>query len=316
MIVKSEEISNPEFGEYPGSRTVGELIERGVVILDKPSGPTSHQVAAWVREILNVKKVGHSGTLDPKVTGVLVVTLDKATKVMPALMGLDKEYVAVMHLHSDAGMEKLASVVEKFTGKIEQVPPKRSAVRRRKRIREVYGIKILEKKGMDVLLDIKCQKGTYVRKLIHDIGRELGGGAHMRELRRIKVGPFGEKESIRLQDLKDYYVSWKESGDEKIREIVNPVEASLKNLKKITVRDSAVNALCNGAPLAVGGICRLDENIEKNDTVGIFTLKGELVALGCSVMDSEEISKAKRGIAAETDRVVMKINLYPRMWKK
>ncbi|UCG95545.1 MAG: RNA-guided pseudouridylation complex pseudouridine synthase subunit Cbf5 [archaeon] len=315
MITKAEEISNPDFGIYPGSRPVKDLIKCGIVLLDKPPGPTSHQVAAWVREILGIKKIGHSGTLDPKVTGVLVITLDKATKVMPALMGLDKEYVAVMHLHQDTDMEKLDITVKKFTGKIEQLPPKRSAVRRRKRIREVYEINILEKQKLDVLLNIKCQKGTYVRKLIHDLGRELGRGAHMRELRRVRVGPFNEKGCFKLQELKDSYVLWKEKNEETIRELVKPVEFGVEHLKKIVVRDSAVNALCNGAPLSVGGICRLDEGIEKESMTAILTLKGELIALGYSKMDSKEMGRSKSGIAAEVDRVVMKRDLYPRMWK-
>jgi H/ACA ribonucleoprotein complex subunit 4 len=168
---------------------------------------------------------------------------------------------------------------------------------------------------LDVLLDITCQKGTYIRKLIHDMGKELGKGAHMRELRRIKVGPFIEKDCVKLQDLKDAYVLWKEKNDEKIRELVKPVEAGIDHLKKIWVRDSAVNALCNGAPLAVGGICRADE-VEKDDMVAIMTMKGELVGLGYSKMDYKEIKKTKKGMAAGVDRVVMERELYPRMWKK
>lgn len=313
MIVKAEDISSPEFGSYPGARPVEELLKSGVIILDKPSGPTSHQVAAWVRDILGADKVGHSGTLDPKVTGVLVITVDKATKVMPALMDMDKEYVAVMHLHGDIEDENLRKVIKNFTGKIEQVPPKKSAVKRAKRTREIYEIKILEMSGQDVLLDIKCQKGTYIRKLIHDMGRELGG-AHMRELRRVKVGPFGEDLCVTLHELKDSYVTWKEQGNEKIRDYVKPAEYSVEHLKKIWVRDSAVNALCNGAPLAVGGVCRLDET-EKEDMVAIMTMKGELVALGYAKMDWKEIKKAKRGMVADVDRVVMERTLYPRMWK-
>lgn len=315
MIVKAEDISSPDFGSYPGARPVEELLRCGVVVLDKPSGPTSHQVAAWVRDILGAKKVGHSGTLDPKVTGVLVVTMDRATKIMPALMGLDKEYVAVMHLHGDVDDKKLKRVLEKFTGKIEQVPPKKSAVKRVSRTREVYEIRILERDGLDVLLDIKCQKGTYVRKLIHDMGRELGRGAHMRELRRVEVGSFGEDLCVTLQELKDSYVTWKENEDEKIRDYVKPAEYGVEHLKKIWVRDSAVNALCNGAPLAVGGVCRLDE-VETDDMVAIMTMKGELVALGYAKMDWKEIRKAKKGMAADVDRVVMERDLYPRMWKK
>jgi len=316
MIVKSEEITNPDLGIYPGSRSVDELIENGIVFIDKPSGPTSHQVASWVKNILSIKKVGHSGTLDPKVTGILVVTLGKATKIIPALMGLDKEYVAVMQLHEDVETEKIKKVLERFTGEIVQVPPKRSAVKRRKRKRKIYELKFLEKKGLDVLLKIKCQSGTYVRKLIHDMGKEIGKGAHMKELRRIKVGPFDESIAITLQQLKDSFVFWKENKDEKIREIIKPVEFGVEHLKKIWVRDSAVNALCNGAPLAVGGICRLDEGIREGELIAIFTLKGELIALAYALMTSEEIKKVKHGLAARIDRVIMEKNVYPRMWKK
>ncbi len=316
MIVKSEEITNPDLGIYPGSRSVDELIENGIVFIDKPSGPTSHQVASWVKNILSIKKVGHSGTLDPKVTGILVVTLGKATKIIPALMGLDKEYVAVMQLHEDVETEKIKKVLERFTGEIVQVPPKRSAVKRRKRKRKIYELKFLEKKGLDVLLKIKCQSGTYVRKLIHDMGKEIGKGAHMKELRRVKVGPFDESIAITLQQLKDSFVFWKENKDEKIREIIRPVEFGVEHLKKIWVRDSAVNALCNGAPLAVGGICRLDEGIREGELIAIFTLKGELIALAYALMTSEEIKKVKHGLAARIDRVIMEKNVYPRMWKK
>ena len=316
MIVKSEEITNPDLGIYPGSRSVDELIENGIVFIDKPSGPTSHQVASWVKNILGIKKVGHSGTLDPKVTGILVVTLGKATKIIPALMGLDKEYVAVMQLHEDVETEKIKKVLERFTGEIVQVPPKRSAVKRRKRKRKIYELKFLEKKGLDVLLKIKCQSGTYVRKLIHDMGKEIGKGAHMKELRRIKVGPFDESIAITLQQLKDSFVFWKENKDEKIREIIRPVEFGVEHLKKIWVRDSAVNALCNGAPLAVGGICRLDEGIREGELIAIFTLKGEFIALAYALMTSEEIKKVKHGLAARIDRVIMEKNVYPRMWKK
>ena len=316
MIVKSEEITNPDLGIYPGSRSVDELIENGIVFIDKPSGPTSHQVASWVKNILSIKKVGHSGTLDPKVTGILVVTLGKATKIIPALMGLDKEYVAVMQLHEDVETEKIKKVLERFTGEIVQVPPKRSAVKRRKRKRKIYELKFLEKKGLDVLLKIKCQSGTYVRKLIHDMGKEIGKGAHMKELRRVKVGPFDESIAITLQQLKDSFVFWKENKDEKIREIIRPVEFGVEHLKKIWVRDSAVNALCNGAPLAVGGICRLDEGIREGELIAIFTLKGELIVLAYALMTSEEIKKVKHGLAARIDRVIMEKNIYPRMWKK
>ncbi|MCD6367583.1 MAG: RNA-guided pseudouridylation complex pseudouridine synthase subunit Cbf5 [Candidatus Aenigmarchaeota archaeon] len=314
FFVKYEEISDPNYGSYPGSRSVEELINNSVVIIDKPPGPTSHQVVTWVRNILGSKKAGHSGTLDPGVTGVLVVTLGKACKIMPALMGLDKEYIALMELHDDVQEDLLEEVLEKFTGKIKQIPPRKSAVKRKIRVREIYEIKILEREGRRVLMDIKCQKGTYIRKLIHDIGKKLGCGAHMRELRRIKVGPFGEDIAVRLQDLKDAYVMWKENGDTKIKEYLRPVEFGVEHLKKVIVKDSAVNALANGAPLGIGGISRIEEGITPDEMVAIFTEKGELLGLGYASMSTEEAMKKRHGLFAKIDTVMMDKDTYPKMW--
>ena len=316
FLIKSEEVSDPEYGKYPGARSVEELSQKGIIILDKPSGPTSHQVTAWVKDIFDLDKAGHSGTLDPKVTGVLVITLGKACKIMPALMGLDKTYVAIMELHDNIGNKDLKEVLEKFTGKIKQLPPKKSAVKRRRRTREVHEIKMLGKEGRKVLLEIKCQKGTYIRKLIHDIGKKLVCGAHMRELRRTQVGGFSEKNATNLQEIKDSYVLWEEKGDEKIRDYLKPVEFGIEHIKKIVVKDSTVDALTNGAPLGVGGISRVEDDIEKDDMVVFLTEKGELVALGYSKMNSSEIIKSRSGIAAMTDRVIMERGEYPKMWGK
>lgn len=316
FLVKSEEISNPNYGNYPGGRPIEELINKGIIILDKPSGPSSHQVTAWVKKILGINKAGHSGTIDPKVTGVLVITLGKACKIMPVLMEMDKEYMGLMELHKEVDGRKLEKIIKEFEGEIEQVPPKKSAVKRRKRTRKIYKIKILERNRRRVLLDIKCQKGTYIRKLIHDIGERIGSGAHMKELRRIKVGYFDEKESVNLQDLKDSFVEWKEGKNERIRNYIKPVEFGIEHLKKIIVKDSAVGALANGAPLGVGGVSRIEEGIKKGGKIAILTEKGELVALGNSGMSSEKILKSGKGTAAKIDSVLIKRDLYPKMWGK
>ncbi|MEK6909495.1 MAG: RNA-guided pseudouridylation complex pseudouridine synthase subunit Cbf5, partial [Candidatus Aenigmatarchaeota archaeon] len=130
-LIKSEEETNPEYGKSPNDRTIEELINSAVIITDKHSGPTSHQVSAWVRDIFDVKSGGHSGTLDPSVTGVLPVALENATKVMPVLTGLDKEYIGVMHLHKEVPEDILRNmIIEKFIGKIRQRPPVKSAVAR------------------------------------------------------------------------------------------------------------------------------------------------------------------------------------------
>jgi len=312
FLIRSEEVPGP-YGKYPGSRSVEELINNGVVIIDKPSGPTSHQVTAWIREMLCLKKVGQSGTLDPAVTGVLVVALGNATKVMPALMGLDKEYIALIHLHKDISDMQLKKLLKKFTGKIKQLPPIKSSVKRELREREIYSIKLLDRKGRDVLLRIKCQAGTYIRKLATDMGKDVGG-AHLKQLRRTVVGPFKEKEAVTLQDLKDAWEFAKEGKEKQLRKIVMPVEKAVEHVKSIIIKDSAVEAVCNGSPVYSTGVSKVEKGIDEGVLVAILTLKGELVAIGKALSDSKKIAK-KKVIAAKTDRVIMKKGSYPKGWK-
>jgi H/ACA ribonucleoprotein complex subunit 4 len=310
-FTKSEEISDPRYGCYPGARPVPELIRNGLVVVDKPAGPTSHQVTSWVKNILHVKKAGHAGTLDPNVTGVLVIALENATKIMPALARADKEYVALAHLHKDVDKKKLLSVLKKFTGTILQVPPAKSAVRRKKRKRTVHELEMLELDGRDALLRIRCQAGTYVRKLISDFGQQLGG-AHMLRLRRTASGHFVEENAVSLQKLLDMFVLWEEHGDESIREAVLPVELGVEGIPKLVIKDSAIPSITNGAPLAAGGVTHVQSGIKKGSLIALLSGKGELVALAKAMRTSREIFRAKRGLVAKTDRVIMEKGVYPR----
>lgn len=307
FLVRSKEISSG-CGKYPGARSVSELLRNGIVILDKWPGPTSHDVTAILKKIFGLTKTGHSGTLDPAVSGVLQITLENACKVIPALQHLDKTYVGVMHLHKEVSDKELNQAIKKFVGEITQLPPRRSAVARRERQRKVYSLDILDRKDKDVAFKVECEAGTYIRKLVSDLGK-LIGGAHMSELRRIRVGRFDESNSVRIQDLVDAYEFWKESGDETIRELVLPVEAAIEHLGKIIVKDSAVPAVVNGSPLYTQGICMVQKGIKKGDTIAILTLKGELVALAKANMSSEEM--LGKGLAAKTDRVIMGKGIYP-----
>ena len=308
FITRSHDISS--HGTYPGARPIEQLIKNGFVLLDKWPGPTSRDVASTVKKILGAEKAGHSGTLDPSVSGVLPVCLDNATKVMPALQGLDKEYVGVMRLHKDVGEKELRSAASKFVGKIKQTPPVRSAVARRERERNIYSFDILEINGRDVLFRINCQAGTYVRVVCHQLGK-LTGGANMTELRRTKVGAFSEEKLVRIQDIADAYHDWKESGDERIRELVLPVEEAVEHIKKIIIKDSAVFSTASGSPLYSTGISRLEKGITTGEMTAIFTLKGELVALGTAKTDSSQMQK--KTLAAKVDRVVIDKNAYPKM---
>jgi H/ACA ribonucleoprotein complex subunit 4 len=290
-----------------GQRTIDELIRKGVINLDKPAGPTSHEVAAWVKRILQIKKAGHSGTLDPKATGVLPILLQDATKAVGALVRLPKEYVCVLHLHKRVPEGELLDVLKEFTGVLYQRPPLKSAVKRQIRKREVYYIDVLEREGNDVLLKIGCEAGTYIRKLCHDVGEALGVGAHMQELRRTKVGPFDESKLATLHDLTDAYHFWIEDNDETpLRNIIMPLERALDHLPRIIIRDTAVDAICHGARLAEPGVISLPR-LDAKQLVGMYTTRDEIVALGISVLEG--------GIVAEVKRVMMAPGTYPRSWK-
>ncbi len=165
LIIRKKAVTSAKFGKFPQHRSVEEHINLGIVNIDKPAGPTSHQVSAYVKKILNIKKSGHSGTLDPSVTGVLPVGLQKSTKIIQTLLKAGKEYVCVMHLHKPIPEYKLYQVFEKFTGRIKQLPPIKSSVKRQLRERTIYYIKILEVQDQDVLFQVGCQAGTYIRKL-------------------------------------------------------------------------------------------------------------------------------------------------------
>jgi H/ACA ribonucleoprotein complex subunit 4 len=222
-----------------------------------------------------------------------------------------------MHLHKEVDEKEIKSVVKEFTGKITQLPPLKSAVKRQHRQRTIYYIDLIDIVGKDVLFVVGCQAGTYIRKLCHDIGKKLGVGAHMAELRRTKAGPFSESSIATLLDLTDAYWYYKNEGNEKyIRHIVQPVENAAAHLPKIWVLDTTVDALCHGADLAVPGISKLESGMEKNHTVAIMTLKNELIALGSARMSSEEMMKNKKGIAAKTKKVFMLPGTYPKVQKK
>ena len=317
LLIKSEGFTDSKFGCRPQDRSIEEHISKGVINLDKPSGPTSHEIDSWVRRILSCEKTGHGGTLDPKVTGVLPIGIDSATRVIQLLLAAPKEYVCLMTLHQDVPEERIRSMFEEFQGKIYQTPPVKSAVKRELRVRTIYNADILEIDGRDVLFKISCEAGTYVRTYCHDIGEALGTGAHMAELRRTQVGSFTEENNlITLQDLTDAYYYWnKENNESYLRECILPMEIATEHLPKVYIRDSAVDAICHGANLASGGILSLSEAIKKDDTVTIFTLKGELVASAVALLNAEEIVESHEGIVFDTKKVFMNTGIYPMMWK-
>ncbi len=284
--------------------TVDELIDYGVINIDKPKGPTSHQVSEFVQKILKIKKSGHSGTLDPGVTGSLVVALGRATRIVQALLKAGKEYIGVMHLHKEVSEEDLMKVIKKFTGKIRQMPPIKSAVKRVLRTREVYYFDIMETDKQEILFKVGCEAGTYIRKLIHDVGQELGG-AHMAELRRTKVAGFTEETFVTLQDLTDAFWYYKNENNEKfIRKCIQPIENAVSHLPKVWVFDSTIESLTHGRDLAIPGISKL-ETFERDELSAVMTLNNELIGIGVAKMNSKEIMENEKGIAVDIKKVFM-----------
>lgn len=303
-------------GKRPEERTLEERIRLGVAVVDKPQGPTSHQVSAWVRDMFGVGKAGHSGTLDPRVTGVLPVALAGATRALEAVLEGDKEYVGVMQLHQDLDEGRVRSMFGRFVGDIYQLPPVRSAVKREQRTRRVSELEVLETSGRNVLFRVRCESGTYVRTLCVDIGDALGVGANMVDLRRTRTATMSEAEAHPLNAFRDALIYWKEEKDEApLKALLQPMERLLSHLPKIVVKDTAVDALCHGANLAVPGVAKLSPHIRRGELVAIFTGKDEAVAMSKALMTTDEIVVAKSGVAADTARVLMEPRTYPKLWK-
>jgi H/ACA ribonucleoprotein complex subunit 4 len=318
LLTKAEDHTDPKYGCKPSERPAKQYIKFGTINLDKPAGPTSHEVAAWVKKILKVGVIGHGGTLDPKVTGVLPVTLEEATKMVQALLYSGKEYICVLKLHGEVDEPRIKHVLELFEDEIYQRPPLRSSVKRALRTRRIYYINYLERDGRNVLFKVGCEGGTYIRKLCFDIGEILGVGGHMQELRRSRAGPFVETSAkcVTLHDVAYWYGEYERTKDQSyLSKFIEPMEAALIQLPKIVVRDSAVDALCHGANLTAPGVCEVDSGIEKSRIVAIFTLKGEAVALGRAQASTQEILEMRHGIVSTLARVLMPRNIYPKVWK-
>jgi predicted rRNA pseudouridine synthase len=288
-----------------------EQINPGLLVIDKPRGPTSHQVTSWVGEMFGMH-VGHSGTLDPQVSGVLVVMLGHAVRLAPVLLRHEKEYVCLMRLHGDVPRERVEEAARTFTGRIYQRPPKKSAVARNLRIRTIQSVEILDISGRLVLMRVTCDAGTYIRSLCHHIGLTLLVGAHMQELRRTRSGQFNESQAHSLHELRDAV----STGDRALLEsMIIPVESAIDDLSYLTVRDSAVDALCHGAALAGVGVVGMNE-FRRGDQVAILTGKNELISIGEALVHSSSFRPGETGLVAAPRTVFMRPGTYPRLWKK
>ncbi|XP_022746599.1 H/ACA ribonucleoprotein complex subunit 4-like [Durio zibethinus] len=327
ILLKNYNLLNVRTGHYtplpsgfsPLKRPLAEYVRYGILNLDKPSNPSSHEVVAWIKRILRVEKTGHSGTLDPKVTGNLIVCIDRATRLVKSQQGAGKEYVCVARLHSKVpDVAKVTRALETLTGAVFQKPPLISAVKRQLRIRTIYESKLLEYDADRhlVVFWISCEAGTYVRTMCVHLGLILGVGGHMQELRRVRSGILGEKDNmVTMHDVLDAQWVYDNYRDESfLRRVIMPLEVLLTSYKRLVVKDSAVNAICYGAKLMIPGLLRFENDIEVGEEVVLMTTKGEAIALGIAEMTTAVIATCDHGVVAKIKRVVMDRDTYPRKW--
>lgn len=307
------------FGSSPLQRSIKDYVSSGVLNLDKPSNPSSHEVVAWIKRILKVEKTGHAGTLDPKTSGCLIICIDRATRLVKSQQSAGKEYISVFKLHSAPESEaKVAQALHKLRGALFQRPPLISAVKRQLRVRTTYDNKLIEydpERNMGIFW-VKCEAGTYVRTICVHLGLMLGVGGQMLELRRNRSGLHSEKDGLTtLHDIMDAQYLYENHKDETyLRRIILPLESLLRGHKRIIMKDSSVNAVCYGAKIMLPGILRYEDGIELNQEVVIVTTKGEAIALAIALMTTATIASCDHGIVAKIKRVIMERDTYPRKW--
>ena len=294
------------------SDKLNELLRCSFLIIDKPRGPSSHEVAAWARKILGVEKSGHSGTLDPKVSGVLLVGIGKATKLLPFLATKDKKYMCVMGTKKPQTDEQYKAMFAKYTGTITQTPPKESAVAKKPRKRKVYYIKPIQMRPTQALFEVHCEAGTYIRVLVSDFGR-LCGGAEMLELRRIAVGNVYEGSAHKLQEISDAIWAARRGEESALMRYLIPPQEAL-SLRKVVLHDSAVEAVCAGAPLYAPGLSSFDGKILRGDFVSLLTGKGEFIGVGVARLTSKEMGAHKEGVVCTPETIVMERGKYQKSW--
>ncbi|XP_041111462.1 H/ACA ribonucleoprotein complex subunit DKC1-like isoform X1 [Polyodon spathula] len=306
-------------GSNPLKRNIHDYVRTGYINLDKPANPSSHEVVAWIRRILRVEKTGHSGTLDPKVTGCLIVCVERATRLVKSQQSAGKEYVGIVRLHNAIENElQLSRAMDTLTGALFQRPPLISAVKRQLRVRTIYESKLIEydpEKRLGIFW-VSCEAGTYIRTLCVHIGLLLGVGGQMQELRRVRSGVMGEKDNlVTMHDVMDAQWQYDNNKDETyLRRVIFPLEKLLVSHKRLVMKDSAVNAICYGAKIMLPGVLRYEDGIEMNQEIVVITTKGEAICIAVALMTTAVISTCDHGVVAKIKRVIMERDTYPRKW--
>lgn len=264
----------PSTEKLKQNKSIRELLEFGIINFDKPAGMTSFDVADYVRKTLKLRKTSHFGTLDPMVTGVLPIAMNRAVKLTGFFLGEDKEYTGTMRIHNDIPAEKVKEAIKKeFTGKIIQLPPVKSSVKRQEREREIKKFEILGKYGKDFMFLVECQGGTYIRKLIHDLGQHLGTGAHMTKLRRTRAGIFREEEITSKEEFEMAASEFEKGKEDSLRKIIIPAEeAIIKVYPVVEIRGDDLKHIMTGKPIHKKDLEK-SEKMEKGKVICAFAKK-------------------------------------------
>ena len=314
--IDTEAKTSQAHGCKPSERSLEELLNAGMIVIDKPAGPNSHQVSAWARDILGMDKLGHGGTLDPFATGVLVLLSGRSMRLTKKVLAHHKTYVGVLRGSRNFDREVITRAIAQLSGRVYNVPPEISAVKIQVRSRNMQ-TRLIDVDGRDAAIEVECEAGTYIRTLARDLGLLIGHPVELKELRRTKSGRFCEPHSITLQELKDAYWMWQENDDDTaMRKILAPIESLVNEYPAIVVKDGAAGAIAHGAPLMRPGIVSIAEDLERGDTVRLMTMKGELVAIASMLTRSEMVPEMNEGEVAKPESVFMPAETYPRAWKK
>lgn len=284
----------------------------GVINIYKPIGITSFDVVREIRKLSKTKKVGHTGTLDPLACGVLPVCIGKATKIVDYIMNdykiykahlklgittdtYDKEGKILENKEVNVSEDTVVNVINSFVGEIAQIPPMYSAIKiKGKKLYElaregieierqarniiIYSINIIKIELPDIVFEVKCSKGTYIRSLCYDIGRKLECGGTMWALERVVSGNFNKDSSIVLRDL----------NEKNIEKNLIPLEEALKNYEKISVNDKMKNLLINGVRIKDRSLLH---GIQKNILYRIYTEDENFIGLGMRTNEGLKMEK-------------------------
>lgn len=318
LNIRSAHFTPVEAGWSPLRRPLEEYIKYGMINLDKPSNPSSHEVVSWIKRILRCEKTGHAGTLDPKVTGALIICINRATRLVKSQQNAGKTYIGVLRLHDTVSERRVVAALQRLTGPCFQRPPLIAAVKRQLRIRTIYKNDLIEydKQRHLAIFLTHCEAGTYIRTLCVHLGLILGVGGHMEELRRTRTGVITEDDHLStMHDILDAQWLFDNEKDESyLRRVILPCEYILSGHKRIVVKDSAINAVCYGAKLMIPGLARFENGIEKDEVVVLISTKGEAVAIAYAEMTTSQMATHEHGIVTRSKRVIMDRDTYPRRW--